>query len=253
MLSLFAEIFPLVQSQLKIEGYNNADLSKSTQLKESLLKKIRTAKSSKGFNTASSENDFLLKSKLEKAEGSIKYMELNEKSLVARINTLQMHEEVQSKILSTLVLKIVDMQNQKIDHFSKDGISAEEVNKKAAFVPSIVKALQYDSVLDEDNGEVESVIHKSPHTLFQSICSTDENYLGEVDSRPNINIIDLPTQMWRKMLNKKLSKSAIGPKNLQMKKWDQSRYLGESMHKKTARTRVISSKYSPSANSWEVL
>ena len=55
-------------------------------------------------------------------------------------------------------------------------------------VPSIVQAMKFDKLLDNEDVPVKHSIQRSPEVAWESINSTDENYLGVSDVRPKINI-----------------------------------------------------------------
>lgn len=75
--NLLLEIMPLVKSQFNLEEYQSRDFrsphpQKGLKNKENLLSKIKLIKSSKGFSTASSEEDLKLKLKLDNYELQVK-------------------------------------------------------------------------------------------------------------------------------------------------------------------------------------
>lgn len=95
--NLLLEVLPVVKGQLKLEDYQSTDFRKTgdnswIKAKEKLLTKIRMLKTSKGFNTASTDDDSKLKSKLENANKTIEVLRNREKSLVNRISSIERSE-----------------------------------------------------------------------------------------------------------------------------------------------------------------
>lgn len=95
--SLLLEIMPVVKNQLKLDDYQSTDLRKigdssCIKTKEKLLSKIRMIKTSRSFNTASTDEDSKLKSKLEKANKTIEALKANEQTLLNRITRIEYSE-----------------------------------------------------------------------------------------------------------------------------------------------------------------
>jgi hypothetical protein len=96
--SLLLEIMPVVKNQLKLDDYQSTDLRKigdssCIKTKEKLLSKIRMIKkTSRSFNTASTDDDSKLKSKIEKANKTIEAWKANEQTLLNRITRIEASE-----------------------------------------------------------------------------------------------------------------------------------------------------------------
>jgi hypothetical protein len=96
--SLLLEIMPVVKNQLKLDDYQSTDLRKigdssCIKTKEKLLSKIRMIKkTSRSFNTASTDDESKLKSKIEKANKTIEAWKANEQTLLNRITRIEASE-----------------------------------------------------------------------------------------------------------------------------------------------------------------
>lgn len=114
---LLVEILPIVKSQFNLEEYHTRDFKtpNSSKLKEDLLSKIRLIKSSKGFSTASSEED-LKKLKIKKYEIRLK----KDKKLIDSLRSegvkmenkiiqLRKDKETTTKIIQNLQSEISDL------------------------------------------------------------------------------------------------------------------------------------------------
>lgn len=58
-------------------------------------------------------------------------------------------------------------------------------DKKLQFtIPTIIKAFQFDDLLKQED-ERESFVEQSPEEMvFESVRSTDENFIGIVNNKP---------------------------------------------------------------------
>lgn len=112
-------------------------------------------------------------------------------------------------------------------------------------IPCIALYSRFDGLLD--NGENTSSLQaqflnkniESPQEYdWDSLLSTDENFLGVMETKQLMSKSD-NTSVWRKI--QKLNKSAIGPKNLELKQWKSSYYgLSDS---ESIRSRMVPSKF----------
>lgn len=216
------------------------------EAKENLLRKIRISKNWRGFSTTSSEKDAFLKARLENAEKSIMLLQSNESNLLRRISILEDSERSLIRSVKELKWRIINLEQENNTFIKKYSnseftqvVDDKHFNSKE-IIPSIVQALKYGRLLDNEDEPVKHSIQKSPDVVWESLNSTDENYLGVTDVKPKINIFkNDPSKVWRKMFKRKMSKSAIGPKNLEMKKCHQARNLGEPAQSATVRSRMI--------------
>ena len=213
---------------------------------------IKVLKEAKVLNIDSGEKDLKLNIKLESANKHIEELRNNEKKLLKRISCLEASHLSLKTLLSKAEYKVkhLELLNDtlfdKIKEDCKVGESKGNSEPITFPLPAFMKVLELERNLSEEGDFDDSLNMHSPELNCESILSTDENFLGVINNKPWVfSNRSSKIQSVSKRIHTKLNKSAIGPKNLEMKKCNQSSYYGATMQNTSARSRMISSKCVP--------
>lgn len=149
---------------------------------------------SKGISTASSEDEQLARIKLERANKYLEAFKHNEINLTDRIRILEESKQELKQQLSNMqdsYDSLKSINKALIDKLKCETwkwiIPSKAENKwvlQPDPLPSYVLAMQYNELLDND--DYDNWIEQSSEKMFQSVHSTDENYIGMVDNKPKV-------------------------------------------------------------------